>query len=267
MLDACVRGLLDGPYGKSQRISHLKAILGAFCVSVMLANGAAAQDDTLRLAVPEVLETSGFMQFLVPRFSLKTGVRIDRDAAVSDADMAFGAQGTAVFEGLGQVWHLSHVGDARAERFLTWLQSDVGIRTIESYASPQGDVFSVPTEEVAAVEAVVLDGDAMAGETLSLALCGRCHVVNESNRMKGMGSTPSFALMRSFEDWHTRFATFHLLKPHPSFTQIEGVTAPFDESRPSPMVPMTMTPDELDAILAYVSGIAPADLGAPLKHQ
>ncbi|AEI93528.1 hypothetical protein [Roseobacter litoralis] len=245
----------------------MKAILGSFCVSMMLAFGAVAQESNLRLAVPEVLEASGFMQFLLPRFSLKTGVRIDRDAAVDDADMQFGTQGTAVFEGLGQTWHLSHAGDGRAERFLAWLQSDVGIRTIESYASPQGDGFTVPKEEVAVVEAVVLDGDVLAGEALSLSLCGRCHVVNETNRMKGMGSTPSFALMRSFTDWHTRFATFHLLKPHPSFTQIEGVTAPFDESRPSPMVPMSMTTEELDAILAYVSGIAPADLGAPLKHQ
>ena len=245
----------------------MKAILGTFCVSVLLACGAAAQENNLRLAVPEALQASGFMQFLLPRFSLKTGVRIDRNAAAGDADMAFGPEGTAVFVGLGQTWHLSHGGDARAERFLDWLQSDVGIRTIESYAAPQGDGFSAPKEEVAVVEAVTLDGDVKAGEALSLSLCGRCHVVNETNRMKGMGSTPSFALMRSFTDWHTRFATFHELKPHPSFTQIEGVTAPFDESRPPPMVPMAMTPQDLDAILAYVSGIAPADLGAPLKHQ
>ena len=89
------------------------------------------------------------------------------------------------------------------------------------------------------------------------------------NSPEGMNisTMPSFALMRSFPDWETRFATFHLLKPHGSFTQIDGVTDPFDPASPPSIMPMTMTLDELDAILAYVSGIKPADLGAPLQFQ
>ena len=226
-----------------------------------------AQDADLKLAVPEALEDSGFMKFLVPRFSLKTSVRITRVPEGSEAQMQIDESGTPVFEGLGQSWALSHDGDARAVRFLDWLTSDIGQRTIESFAAADGTTFSLPTEEEVVETATVFEGDAALGETLSLEKCGRCHVINDTNRMNAIGSTPSFALMRTFEDWETRFATFHFLKPHPSFTQVEGVTEDFDPASPSPIVPVTMTLDDLEAILAYVSGIEPADLGAPLQFQ
>ncbi len=245
----------------------MKTVFHSILLGVICAQSLSAQEADLKLAVPQALEDAGFMQFLVPRFSLKTSIRISRVAEEDAAQMQFGTTGTAVFSGLGQTWHLTHDGDARAVRFLDWLESDIGVRTIESYQSPDGEVFTVPTVEVAAAPETVFDGDAVLGETLSLDKCGRCHVVNDTNRMKGMGSTPSFALMRTFEDWETRFATFHELKPHPSFTQVEGVTEPFDPTRPPPIVPVLMTLDDLDAILAYVADIEPADLGAPLQFQ
>ena len=242
----------------------IRSFVLAFCV---VAAPLAAEDAELKLAAPQVLEDSGFLQFLVPRFSLKTSVRITRVPEDDAAQMRMGAEGTPVFVGLGQTWALSHDGDARAERFLDWLLSDIGQRTIESFAGESGAAFTAPTESARVEEAAVFSGDATMGETLSLAKCGRCHVINDKNRMKGMGSTPSFALMRSFPDWETRFATFHMLKPHGSFTQIDGITEPFDPASPPPIVPVTMTLDDLDAILAYVSGIAPANLGAPLQFQ
>ncbi|MEM9576656.1 MAG: hypothetical protein AAF999_06550 [Pseudomonadota bacterium] len=245
----------------------MKKLIQSVLVAMVCAKVATAQEAELRLAVPQALEDAGFMQFLVPRFSLKTSIRITRVPEGDAAQMHFGASGTPVFEGLGQVWHLAHDGDPRAERFEDWLLSDIGLRTIESYAMADGSGFTGPSVEAETPEVMVFAGDAALGETLSLEKCGRCHVVNESNRMKGMGSTPSFALMRTFEDWETRFATFHELKPHPSFTQIDGITRAFDPARPPPIVPVTMTIGDLDAILAYVAGIAPADLGAPLQFQ
>lgn len=221
----------------------------------------------MRLAVPEALETSGFMQFLIPRFSLKTGVRFDRVAEGAEAEMQFGTQGEPVFTGLGEVWALAHNDDPRAVRFQDWLTSDIGKRTVESFTSEGGDTFSGEVRVAAVAAAPEYTGNEAEGERLSLSLCGRCHVINESNRMNGMESTPSFSLLRSMGDWDRRFESFHLLNPHPSFTQIDGVTEPFDPSRPSPIVPMTMTLDDLDAILAYVARIVPADLGAPLQLQ
>lgn len=229
--------------------------------------GAHAQDANLRLAIPEPLDVSGFAQFLVPRFSLKTGIRIDRLGEGAEADMTFGAQGTPVFQGMGQLWSLSHTGDPRAERFLKWLQSDVGIRTIEGFSGPDGAGFSAQLSAPEEAFEVVFEGNAAEGERLSLTLCGRCHVINESNKMNGIGATPSFRVLRGLSNWDTRFATFHLLNPHPSFTQIKDVTDPFDPSLPPPIVPMEMTTQDLEAILAYVSAIKPADLGAPLQLQ
>ncbi|WP_298917198.1 hypothetical protein [uncultured Roseobacter sp.] len=225
-----------------------------------------AQED-LRLAVPEALETSGFAQFLVPRFVLKTGVRITRVGAGDPAQMRFSAQGRALFEGLGERWAFEHDGSNGAERFATWLRSDIGLRTIESFVAPDGSSFSTAVKAAAVTPVLSYDGDPVEGEALSLRMCGRCHVINEKNRMNGMGATPSFSVLRSMRDWDDRFATFHLRNPHPSFTQIEDVTDPFDPTLPPPIVPMEMTFEDLEAILAYVAGIPPADLGAPLQLQ
>ncbi len=39
------------------------------------------------------------------------------------------------------------------------------------------------------------------GEKLTMFNCGRCHRVSEKDRMGGIGSTPSFAVMRTWEHW------------------------------------------------------------------
>ncbi len=227
----------------------------------------ARAEEVLRLAVPDVLEASGFAQYLVPRFSLKTGVRIARVGAEETAEMRFAQDGSVLFEGAGQRWGLAHTDDPRALRFADWLRSDIGRKTIESFVAPDGSPFVAVEPGAAVPVALAYEGDRAAGERLSMTLCGRCHVINESNRMNGMGATPSFAVLRALRDWDDRFATFHLRNPHPSFTQIADVTDPFDPTLPPPIVPLEMTQADLEAILAYVSGIAPADLGAPLHFQ
>jgi hypothetical protein len=85
--------------------------------------------------------------------------------------------------------------------------------------------------------------------------------------MNAIGSTPSFFALRSLSDWEARFAAFFALNPHPSFTQVTGVTEPFAEDRPPPIVPITLSLEDLEAILAYVAALEAADLGAPLVHQ
>ncbi|MGZ2257306.1 c-type cytochrome [Roseobacter sp. A03A-229] len=238
----------------------------AMVLIIWLAMPVGAEKD-LRLAVPEALEQSGFAQYIVPRFALKTGVRVLRVAETDAAEMRFMTTETPLFDGLGQGWTLEHDGDPRALRFADWLRSEVGRKTIESFVAADDSRFV--TRAVGATAPVTLDyeGDRVQGERLSLALCGRCHVINETNRMNGMGATPSFAVLRTLADWDDRFATFHLRNPHPSFTQIAEVTDPFDPSLPPPIVPLEMTEADLEAILAYVSGLSPADLGAPLHVQ
>ncbi|MEP5728491.1 MAG: hypothetical protein ABJL67_03855 [Sulfitobacter sp.] len=226
---------------------------------------AAAQDRTFDLHVPETLMETGFMKHLLPRFSLKTSIRIT--AVTGPGDAAFGAEGTPVFRQADQLWHLTKTDGPYTDAFEDWLVSEVGKRTIEAFA-PQGEaVFSADVTVRAAVQTTALSGDVALGETVSLRKCGRCHVVNEKNRMNAIGSTPSFRLMRNFADWQDRFESFFILRPHGAFTQVEGVTEPFAEHLPSPIAPIEVTLDEIDAITAFVGSLVPADLGAPIQSQ
>ena len=102
------------------------------------------------------------------------------------------------------------------------------------------------------------------GEKLALVHCGRCHVIGERNRMGGIGSTPSFPVMRNLEDFEDRMRAFYALRPHPAFTQIEGVTEAFPIDRPSPIHPVKLTPDEVEQIVDFALTVPPADLGPDL---
>jgi mono/diheme cytochrome c family protein len=229
-----------------------------------------AQERTIRLVVPDVLEVTGFPRYFLPRFSLKTAIRIEWVGENDWPDLVLNADenGAAVFQGPNALWHLQIVEDTPdVQRFAAWLASDVGTRTITGFQPGGVAMFARPLTEEPELVVNEVKGDAVLGEKLSMANCGRCHVINETNRMKAIGSTPSFALLRTFGDWKSRFQSFYVLKPHPAFTQIKDVTAPFDPARPSPIVPLAITSDDIDAILAYVATIAPADLGAPLQSQ
>jgi hypothetical protein len=226
---------------------------------------AVAQDRDFTLSAPATLVETGFLQHLLPRFALKHGVRITQVASGGDA--VIGANGIAVFSGLDTIWHLDHNGADGPMVFETWLTSDIGKRTIAGF-QPDGDtIFSGEISVERVVADLTYDGDPVAGETLSLIHCGRCHVINDSNRMHGMGQTPSFALMRTFEDWQNRFSTFYALNPHPSFSQVKDITPPFPLNLPPAIVPLEITQADLESIVAYVATIPPADVGAPLQNQ
>ena len=236
-----------------------------FLLIFLIAGPVVSQEKSFTLKTPDALIESGFIKHLLPRFSLKTGIRIT--PITEDGDAAFGATGVPVFQGEGTIWHFSKEDGPYTDAFLMWLLSDVGKRTIEAFKIDDVALFSadVMVEEV--VEEASLSGDMVLGESASLSKCGRCHVVNESNKMNAIGSTPSFALMRSFPDWQERFETFFILKPHPAFTQVEDVTEPFPDNLPSPIAPIEVTLEEIEAITAYVGSIVPADLGAPIQSQ
>ena len=220
----------------------------------------------MTLAAPPALVESGLLKHMLPRFSLKTGVRVtiaeDGDLALTDTP-----PGSPVFSRGAVVYFMDTPSTPAAERFVTWLQSDVGQRTLESFAPEDGAPFSAYTAPEGPVETAAFTGDVAQGEELSMLHCGRCHVIGERNRMNGLGSTPSFQVLKTLPDWSNRFEAFFSLNPHPSFTQVAGVTEPFDITRPPPISPIEMTLDDLEAILAFVSEVPAADLGAPLKAQ
>lgn len=226
-----------------------------------------AEDRLLRLHAPEPLVESGLMQHILPRFSLKTQVRVTL-VAPQEAQVIFGTQGRPVFDGLGETWAMEAPGQGPAvERFTGWLTSEIGRRAVTGFAPDGVALFAPPSAPAPVVAELSYDGDPVLGEQVSIVKCGRCHAVNEAGRKTDIGSTPSFFVLRAMADWDGRFAAFYALKPHAAFTQVADVTPPFPPDRPSPIAPVEMDLDELDAIMAYVAGMTPADLGAPIQHQ
>ncbi|WP_299149377.1 hypothetical protein [uncultured Tateyamaria sp.] len=235
------------------------------CLFILLAGPLVAQDKAFTLHAPAMLVETGFLKHLLPRFSLKTGIRVT--FVETDTDASIGSEGTPVFAQGNTIWHLAKTDGPYTDAFQDWLLSDVGARTIEAFAPNGTAMFSADVGAVAVPDQVVITGDTALGEAVSLQQCGRCHVINDTNRMNAIGSSPSFALMRTFPDWQARFETFFLLRPHPAFTQVTDVTAPFAEHLPSPIAPIEVTVEQIEAITAYVGSIAPADLGDPIQLQ
>ena len=237
-------------------------------ILALLPGLAMADDKRVVFFAPPALIEAGLIKYITPRFSLKTQVKVELVDDPAVAEVLIADEGRALFSGLGQTWHLETRGDGKgAKRFADWLTSQVGARTIQSFAPEGTPIFTEPKVQKAVVAKVEMTGDAIAGQGVSWAKCGRCHVTERGRGGFGIGSTPSFFVMRGFEDWESRFAGFYVLKPHAAFTQIEDVTDPFPIDRPSPIAPIELTLDDLEAILAYVAALAPADLGGPLIHQ
>jgi hypothetical protein len=238
--------------------------LGALA-AVLLTQPVLAQDKAFTLAAPDALVDSGLLKFILPRFSLKTQTRITLAEPGTPAGAQFGDSGVVAFAGLDTVWKFDAGDDPDAQRFSDWLRSDVGRNTVDSYQIDGVAPFTSEIKVEKVVVQITYDGDALRGEEVSLSHCGRCHVVSDKNRMNSIGSTPSFAVLRTLSDWQDRFQAFYVLNPHPAFTQIEDVTDPFDPTRPSPIAAVEMTLDDLENIMAFVQGIAPADLGRPVQ--
>lgn len=237
-----------------------------FCLNLLLFTSPLMAQDALGLAAPDAVVDSGLLKHILPRFSLKTGVRIVQDPA-GVMQLANAPPGIPVFQGRDSIYYLRTTDDPRQQRFRDWMTSEIGKRAIEAFQPDGNAPFSARIEQAAQAQTPTFDGDATRGAILSMTHCGRCHVIGEANRMKGLGSTPSFAVLRSLGDWEDRFQQFYVLRPHGTFTQITGVTAPFAEHLPPPIVPLEITLSDLEAILAFVAVTEPADLGAPLVSQ
>jgi len=242
-----------------------------FIASLLAPNAALPQEAGFGLSSPAALQETGFLRFLLPRFSLKTGIRIALQADNPEVIIST-ESGTPMMAGLGQDFYLQ-ITEAdtprgeKARRFAAWLDSDIGRRVIAQFKIDGAQVFT-PREAVqAAVLATIFEGDAQRGEDFSIANCGRCHVVSDRNRMQGIGSTPSFPVLRALADWEERFSTFYVRIPHPAIVQLEGVSLPFDPAFPPTSMPLRLTLDQLEDILTFLSGVEPADLGAPLAQN
>lgn len=105
------------------------------------------------------------------------------------------------------------------------------------------------------------------GETLVRQHCTRCHVVGDMNKYGGIGSTPSFGAIKSLPDWNDRFAAFWSLLPHPSVVRVEGLSPDRSKGLLATTKQIFLTPDEVDAILAYVDTVPVKDLGGGINYK
>jgi len=252
-----------------------RVLLTLFLIAA-IPRGGAAQEADLRLAMPQEMLENGFSKHLLPRFGFKTRIKISPTGDAGDADLAFtyeGEAGAVVFQThAGRPVSLVALSDApialeHIESFKNWLSSAPGQAAIEGFPAGGPPLYVVGTVEVEAPQEVVIDGDVAKGSKLALLHCGRCHVVDQRNRMGGIGSSPSFSALRGREGWTDLFLAFWAENPHPSFTQVEGVTEPFSQERPPHIAPIEVTLEEIDAITAFVATIEPKNLGAQVKPR
>lgn len=256
-----------------RRIRIATALLLATSLLALLvapADRAVAQGRVFSLGAPAELVDSGLMKFLLPRFSLKTATRVElvgaQDPAV--ARLSREPPGRRVFTGPQGDWFL-RIGDGEAaeaaRRFESWLAGEIGQNTVAAFTVDGRQPYRPAAGPETQDAPIAIVGDAVEGERLAERHCGRCHMVNDRTRLTTIGSSPSFALVRVFPDWMRRFQSFYALRPHPAFTIVADVTEPFDPTRPPPIVPVRVTVDDIQAILAFAATIEPADLGRPLE--
>ena len=234
--------------------------------------GAPAWSADLTLLMPEAMVEQGFHKQLLPRFKFKH--RITVEAVTSGpADMAFGATGTRLFKDAEGVETFLKIlttntdAKSQANSFRDWLKSGPGKAAIEGFQPDGQPLYTTEFVAIVIEEEETFEGDTATGSRLALVHCGRCHVVDERNRMGGIGSTPSFAALRGRENWSDLFRAFFVHNPHPSFTQVAGVTEPFDPNKQIHVAPMEITMEEVEAILAFVSTMKPKELGRPVQSN
>lgn len=265
------------------------------------APAAAQGGQVLRLALPPSLAASGVFDVLAPRFRFKTRITIEV-SALSPADLApalaagridavlacdtaelSALEGAAGLTAPASVFRARTAGPASGpcrlvgsegareavDRLAAWLTDAAGIRALAKVADGEGPLFLPLGGDVGPTRTSLAPAASLAarGEELALSHCGRCHVIGPKNRYGGIGSTPSFPALRAIPGGDDRFAAFWTFAPHPAFTQVAGMTEPFPPERPSPIAPLELTLADVEAIVAFVRTIEPADLGAPIRAQ
>lgn len=243
-----------------------RALLFIMLIWPALATSASAQSDdrAFRLTVPDELLETGLMAYVLPRFSLKTSRRAELTPV--EADAVLGSEGVPVFARGGDVFALTlATEDPDAQVFLDWLQSAAGQSAITGFAPASGAPFTTIAAAPAA-DPVIFEGDVAKGLAVAEAHCTRCHTVAPGDR-SNIASTPSFMALRALPDWDQRFAAFFALNPHPAFLRVDGLSPPFDPSRPPSLIPIVISEAEMQDVQAYAASLAPAELGKEVEAR
>jgi len=172
---------------------------------------------------------ANLIQYIVPRFSLKTRIRFDRVETAGDLRLVIqqSEHGVAIFSlASGETVYLEPNGSALSDPdylgFVDWLLSDPGRAAIADFRQDGAQVaFPMAAIEEAPVQVTIV-GDPGHGQELSVSHCRRCHKVDRADKYSGIGNAPSFHAMRSFDDWFLRFSTFYTVSPHKALISVNG---------------------------------------------
>jgi len=213
------------------------------------------------------------IQYVLPRFSLKTRIRFDRVEASGDIQFVTAPVNNSVqiLElASGEVVYVTATHNAVEHqaytRFVDWLLSEPGRATIADFRL-DGEQFAFPVEAAEVVEtAVVIVGNVDTGKELSLSHCRRCHKVDRADKYSGIGNAPSFHAMRSFDDWYIRFSTFYTVSPHKALISVKGSGIQKDRELIT-IAPIDLEMSDINDIVAFVHSLTPLDLGKPIQFN
>ena len=216
---------------------------------------------------------ANLIQYILPRFSLKTRIRFDRVDSAGDIQFVteHTESATQVLQLVsGEPVYIRATGDTAQssdyQAFVDWLISDPGRATIADFQI-DGQQVAIPVEakEAAPVEIVIV-GDLDRGQELSWNHCRRCHKVDRADKYAGIGNAPSFHAMRSFNDWHLRFSTFYTVSPHKALISVKGSGIEQDRALIT-IAPIDLQMSDINDIVAFVHSLTPLDLGKPIQFN
>jgi hypothetical protein len=216
---------------------------------------------------------SELIQYIVPRFSLKTRIRFDRVDAAGDIQFVTERpeNGPQVLKLIsGETVYIHAAGEAAQtpdyQAFVDWLVSEPGRATIADFQI-DGRQIAIPTEvqEAAPIEIVIV-GDRDHGRELSWSHCRRCHKVDRADKYAGIDNAPSFHAMRSFDDWYVRFSTFYTVSPHKALISVKGSGIEKDRELIT-IAPIDLQMSDINDIVAFVHSLTPLDLGKPIQFN
>ncbi len=221
----------------------------------------------------EIVIPSELVQYVIPRFSLKTRIRFDQVESSGDIQLVTerpetGAEVLKLVS--GETVYITAVGgavessDYRA--FVDWLVSEPGRATIADFEL-DGRQIAIPTaaDEAAPIEMVIV-GNIDHGRELSSDHCRRCHKVDRADKYAGIDNAPSFHAMRSFDDWYIRFSRFYAVSPHKALISVEG--SGIEKNRALiTIAPIDLQMDDVNDIVAFVNSLTPLDLGKPIQFN
>ncbi len=221
----------------------------------------------------EIVIPSELVQYVIPRFSLKTRIRFDQVESSGDIQLVTerpetGAEVLKLVS--GETVYITAVGgavessDYRA--FVDWLVSEPGRATIADFEL-DGRQIAIPTaaDEAAPIEMVIV-GNIDHGRELSSDHCRRCHKVDRADKYAGIDNAPSFHAMRSFDDWYIRFSRFYAVSPHKALISVEG--SGIEKNRALiTIAPIDLQMDDINDIVAFVNSLTPLDLGKPIQFN